>query len=82
MAVISKPRVLGPRWYAAVRDGYLYATGNREDVYEIAGGYRPGIHELIKLGFEIEHNATSGQISRSVMIQLVTTVHPITLAWH
>jgi hypothetical protein len=73
--------VLTPRWYAATRVGYLSTNGSREDVYEMAVGFRPGIHELIKLGYEIDHNAKPGQLNRIIMVQIVTTIHPISLAW-
>lgn len=81
-AYIEAKRVLSPRWYAAVRGGYLFTNGNGEEVYEMAVGFRPGTHELIKLEYEIEHNDQSGQLNRFIMVQLVTTVHPISLAWH
>jgi hypothetical protein len=84
-AYIEAKRVLTPRWYVAARAGYLSTSGiivSREDVYEMAVGFRPGTHELIKLEYEIEHNEQSGQLNRFVMVQLVTTVHPISLAWH
>jgi hypothetical protein len=75
-------RVLSPRWYAAVREGYLYTNGDRQDVLELVAGYRPGVNELIKLGYELQHDATFGRMDGSVVVQLVTTVHPISLAWH
>ena len=84
-AYVEAKRVLTPRWYAAMRAGYLSTSGinvSREDAYEMAVGFRPGTHELIKLEYEIEHNDQSGQLNRFIMVQLVTTVHPINLAWH
>jgi hypothetical protein len=29
----------------------------------------------------VDRDSVSGQINRNVMVQLVTTVHPISLAW-
>jgi len=78
---IEAKRVLTPRWYVATRAGYLCTNGSCEDVYEMAAGFRPGAHQLIKLGYEIDHYAKSGQLDRDVMVQLVTSVHPINLAW-
>jgi hypothetical protein len=83
-AYAEAKRVLSPRWFVAVRDGYLFTKGiwaNHEEVYEIAAGYRASTHELIKFGYEIQDNSTPGQINRFLMVQLVTTVHPISLAW-
>jgi len=80
-AYIEAKRVLSPRWYAAVRGGYLSTNGDCEQLYEMVAGFRPGTHELIKLGYEIEHDDKSGELNRSIMLQLVTTVHPISLAW-
>jgi hypothetical protein len=74
-------RVLSPRWYAAVREGYLSTNGSRQDIFEVAAGYRPGVHELIKFGYELQHNAASGLMNGSVVAQFVTTVHPVSLAW-
>jgi hypothetical protein len=81
-AFLEAKRTLSPRWYAAVREGYLITNGDREDVYEVAAGYTAATHELVKLGYEIQRNAGSGQIDRIAMLQLVTTVHPVSLAWH
>jgi hypothetical protein len=47
----------------------------------MAAGFRPGTHQLIKFGYEIDHNAGSGQLNRVIMAQVVTTIHPISLAW-
>ena len=75
-------RVLSPRWYAAMRVGYLCTNGNCEDLYQMAAAFRPGAHQLIKLEYEIDRNALPGQINRIIMAQIVTTIHPISLAWH
>jgi hypothetical protein len=80
-AYLEAKRVLSPRWYAAVRDGYMYSNGDREDVYEVVAGYHAGVHELVKVGFELDRDAASGQINRNVMVQLVTTLHPVSLSW-
>jgi hypothetical protein len=81
-AYIEAKRVLTPRWYVAVRDGYLSTNGDYQQVYEMAAGFRPGVHELVKLGYEVEHDSNSGQLNRIAMAQFVTTVHPFSLAWH
>jgi hypothetical protein len=64
-----------------VREGYLSTNGSRQDIFEVAAGYRPGVHELIKFGYELQHNAASGLMNGSVVAQFVTTVHPVSLAW-
>lgn len=83
-AYVEAKRVLSPRWFLAVRDGYLFTSGIRsdhEEVYEIATGYRASTYELVKLEYEIQNNSRPGQINGFLMVQLVTTVHPMSLAW-
>jgi hypothetical protein len=72
---------LTPRWYVAVRVGYLSTNGDTADAYEMAAGFRPDTHQIVKLGCEIQHDDKSGQTNRSIMVQLVTTLHPLSLAW-
>jgi hypothetical protein len=80
-AYIEVKRVLSPRWYAAVRSGYLSSNGDNQQVYETVAGFRPGAHELIKFGYELQHDGNSGKLNRIAMMQFVTTVHPVSLAW-
>jgi hypothetical protein len=47
----------------------------------MAVGFRPNTHQIIKLGYEIQDDHRPGQTNRAVMVQLVTTIHPLSLAW-
>ncbi len=76
-------RVLHPRWYVAARAGYLdgsYASGG--ETYEVAVGFRPNTHQLIKVGYSLERERDEGDLYHMVGIQLITTLHPLSLAWH
>ena len=70
-------RVLHPRWYVAGRIGYKSATfGGTTTRYEFAAGYRPGRHELIKAGYQLNHHNT-GSIANdnTFAVQFITTLH-------
>ncbi|HEX3569814.1 MAG TPA: hypothetical protein VHU44_03240 [Acidobacteriaceae bacterium] len=70
-------RVLHPRWYVASRIGYASATfGGTTTRYEFAAGYRPGRHELIKAGYQLNHHNT-GSIANdnTFAVQFITTLH-------
>jgi hypothetical protein len=46
-------RTLHPRWYVAARLGYLRASAYQApNTYEMAVGYRPNSHQLVKLEYE------------------------------
>ena len=74
-------RVLHPRWYAATRVGYLSSSvGGVSKVYELAVGFRPNRHQLIKFGYQIPYGPKAHGIPDSAFgIQIVTTLRPITL---
>jgi hypothetical protein len=78
---VEVKRGLAPRWYAAVRAGYLTMNRDLAESYEVAAGFRPNTRQIIKLSYEIQHDDQSGQTNRAVMVQLVTTIHPLSLAW-
>ena len=78
---VEVKRALAPRWYAAVRAGYLTMNRDLAASYEVAAGFRPNTRQIIKLSYEIQHDDQSGQTNRAVMVQLVTTIHPLSLAW-
>jgi hypothetical protein len=73
---VEVKRGLAPRWYAAARTGYLTMNRDLAESYEVAAGFRPNTHQIIKLSYEIQHDDL-----RAVMVQLVTTIHPLSLAW-
>ena len=75
-------RVLHPRWYVAARAGYLhgsYKSGG--ETYEASVGFRPNAHQLIKVGYSVERNSDVGDFYRMLGVQVVTTLHPLSLAW-
>ena len=72
--------VLHPRWYAATRVGYLSTTPypSSETYYEMAGGYRPNRHQLIKFEYQIER--AGGKLENTFAVQLVTSFQAISIA--
>jgi hypothetical protein len=75
-------RVLNPRWYAAARVGYLAPVGYpASQTYELAAGFRPNAHQLIKLGYTVQQGAeypgTQGNVAA---IKFVTSFRAISLA--
>jgi hypothetical protein len=80
---LEAKRVLHPRWFVAARAGYLhgtYQTGG--ETYEASVGYRPNARQLIKAGYSVERVRASGELDRVFGIQLVTMLHPLSLAWN
>lgn len=70
-------RTLSPRWYLAARAGYLRSEFPYR-VYELAGGYRPSAHELIKVEYEVRQGpAISANHEQIVAIQFVSTFGPL-----
>lgn len=75
-------RVLSPRWYVAGRAGYLHTNfGFGGETYEMVAGFRPNAHQLMKAGYELARTSRSGTVAGTVTLQLVTTVHPLALAF-
>lgn len=70
-------RVLHPRWYVASRIGYASATfGGTTTRYEFAAGYRPGRHELIKAGYQLNHHNTGPVTNDNTFaVQFITKLH-------
>jgi hypothetical protein len=82
-AYFEAKRVLSPRWYVAARTGFLHTSYNSGgETYEVAAGYRPNSWQLIKVGYMLERERDSGELSRELGVQLVSTLHPLSLAWH
>jgi hypothetical protein len=79
---VEAKRVLHPRWFVAARAGYLhgsYRSGG--ETYEVAAGYRPNTHQLIKVGYSVERERDAGDLYPVFGIQVVTMLHPLSLAW-
>jgi hypothetical protein len=74
--------VLGPRWYAATRLGYVQpAAFAGTQTYEFAVGYRLASHELLKVDYEINRGANiPGNQQNVLAIQFVTTLHPLSIS--
>jgi hypothetical protein len=75
-------RVLHPRWYVAARAGYLRSNmGLPDKNYEAAVGFRPNVHQLIKVGYELsEGPKTRNTYANTIAVQLVTVLRPISVA--
>ena len=73
-------RVLHPRWYVAMRTGYLGASvGGECRAHEFAAGFRPNRHQLIKIGYQVPQEQ-GGHIGKTFTVQVVTTLRPFSLA--
>jgi hypothetical protein len=75
-------RILSPRWYAATRVGYVrYGRFPGFQTYELAAGFRPNAHQLIKLGYTVQQGAEyPGTLGNVAEIELVTSFRAISLA--
>jgi len=67
---IELRRVLHPRWFVAER------TSNQ--AYEAVVGFRPNTHQIIKAGYGVDN--ITGAWTRRVQLQVVTTLHPVSIA--
>ncbi len=76
-------RVLAPRWYVAGRAGYSNASfGGLRQSYEVAVGFRASTKQLIKIGYQTDTFATgASKHQNTVVIESVTTVHPLSVGW-
>lgn len=81
-AYFEAKRVLNPRWYVAARTGFLHTSYNGGGAtYEVATGYRPDAWQLIKIGYMLDHYRKGGEIDKVFGVQLVTMLHPLSMAW-
>jgi hypothetical protein len=68
-------KVLDPRWYVAVRCGYLNQNYGKSQSYEGTAGFRPNRLQLIKLGYELQHyDSGTYRNENTLLIQLVTSL--------
>lgn len=79
---VEARRVLHPRWYAATRIGYIRTSRPPDrQVYELAVGFRPGRHELVKVGYQIQQGpAIRGTLGNTVAVQYVCAFRPVSIA--
>jgi len=47
----------------------------------VAAGYRPNSWQLVKAGYSWVRERDSGELDRVLGVQLVTSLHPVSLAW-
>lgn len=79
---VEARRVLHPRWFVAARAGYVHTSlTSGDDTFEGVIGFRPNTHQIIKTGLVVNHAQDTGVITKALVIQIVTTVHPLSLAW-
>jgi hypothetical protein len=81
---VEVKRVLDPRWYVAARGGYTSSNlGGNVQSLEVAAGFRPDSFQIVKIGYELEHSSW-GEYSfgKTLAVQIVTSVHPLALAWN
>lgn len=75
-------RVLSPRWYAATRVGYQeQSRSGFSETYEMAVGFRPATHTLLKLGYQIQKGEEyRGSLGNTATAQLVLTMPDFAVA--
>lgn len=69
-------QVLAPRWYVAVRPGYTSANaGGIVRCLETSAGFRPNRHQLLKVGYAVEHYSTgTSEFDNTFAVQFITTL--------
>ena len=75
-------RVLHPRWFIAERTGYVASSaGTPVQEFEAVAGFRPDSRQIIKVGYGVDRTSVpGGKWERMFELQLVTTLHPLSLA--
>jgi hypothetical protein len=75
-------RGLSPRWFVAERSSYIEPSeGPVVQEYEAVAGFRPDSHQIIKMGYGVDRTCASGvKLQRLVELQLVTTLHVLSLS--
>ena len=71
-AYFEARRALNPPWYVAVPTGFLH---------EVAAGFRPNTWQFIKAGYMVERERASSDLDKVIGVQLVTMLHPLSMAW-
>lgn len=81
-AYFEVKRVLHPRLFVAARAGFLHTTyDGGGGTYEVAAGIRPNTWQLIKVGYFMQRERSGGGVDNVFGVQLVTMLHPLSLAW-
>jgi hypothetical protein len=67
-------QVLSPRWFVAGRYGFTRSYGTTHSI-ETSSGFRPDRFQLLKVGYELEHDGSGSPSNNRFGIQLITTFH-------
>jgi hypothetical protein len=75
-------RVLHPRWFIAQRTGYIANSASpTAQSFEAVLGFRPNRRQIVKAGYGLDRvSGPQGSLGRTFQLQLVTLVHPSSLA--
>jgi hypothetical protein len=79
---VEARRVLNPHWYAATRINYSRADANPvSPSYELAAGFRPGAHQLVKMSYLIQRGAQyRGTLGNTAAVELVLSFRPVSFS--
>lgn len=74
-------RTLSPRWYAAARLSYVRSAYQRDEIYEVAAGYRLNRFQTLKTAYQLyaRENRYAPHV-HTVAVQLVSSVPVVSLA--
>jgi len=74
-------RVLHPRWYVALRAGYVDTRlKGVQQVWEAAVGLRPNAFQIVKFGYLIDRDEGAPGLHNTFAVQLVTSIHALSFA--
>ena len=80
-AYAEAERDLNARWYLAARYGYLTSTYLYESqTLETAVGYRPSAGQIVKVSYEFGHNSGANLPNRTLAVQYVMAIRPLSFA--
>ena len=49
----------------------------------VAAGFRPDRFQIVKIGYELDHRSLGEYpFAKTLALQIVTSVHPLSLAWN
>jgi hypothetical protein len=81
-AYLEAKRVLTPRWFIATRVGYTHSSAaSGYQTFEGAVGFRPDAAQIVKVGYVVSRSQRNGDLDKALVLQIVTSVHPLSMAW-
>jgi hypothetical protein len=81
-AYLEAERVLTPRWFVAARVGYTHSSAaSGYQTFEAAAGFRPDAAQIVKAGYVVSRSQRNGDLDKALVLQIVTSVHPLSMAW-